>query len=439
MKKIYSICLVILLLICSGCDNGKHTHAFVDGICSCGKTDSTYDPNILKATSSKGILSVEYNKEICYTQRGLLKVSSKYEDDEITIRNLSTILYVDDEATDDYILLAKGIGEAKIQVVSKYQDSITLTINVIETEEFSAIKEISIGIKEEGPYYMGRTYHLDLNINPANYIDKFEFLKSDEYILNLDTMEIMFKHSGKSVISCYAEQRKIRVNQEFNILIDPEIESYEILFIGNSLTYVEDIPNIIYNMITHDGAYVSYLQDTVGGSYLDSHQDKFNEFISKHNFTHIILQEQSAGTITNYNRFIDAVLYYNDLVKDRDLEVILYQTWGYDYPNGWNGYSKHEMTEVIKEAYDEAASMIGGKVSRSGEAFTLYETMYEDLPSLYKDVNHQSIYGAYLSACVHYGTITGKKAVDNTYQFVGIEEDIAQIIREVADKVVFGE
>ena len=417
----------------------EHVHEFIEGKCSCGEIDSTYNPNIEVVKTANGALTVEYSKVIYYTQKGFLKVTSTKANDEIKIRSMtSSIISVDDEATDDYILLGKKMGIGKIQISNKYGDSIVINISVEENEEFSAIHEINIRIKEEGPIYMGEIYHLDLEIIPSNYIDKYSILKSDEYILNLETMEIMFKHSGSCIISAYAEEHGVRVNQEFNIGINPDKESYEILFIGNSLTYVDDIPGIVYNMITADGAYVSYLQDTVGGSYLDEHKIKFEEYVNKHNFTHIILQEQSAGSLTDFNRFKQAVKYYCDELGDRDVEIILYQTWGYNYANGWNGMTKHEMTERIKQAYDIVAEEVGATVTRSGEAFTLYETMYDDLPSLYKDVNHQSLYGAYLSACVHYCTITGKSAVNNTFEFEGIDAEISLIIRQIADELVLG-
>lgn len=416
-----------------------HVHEFIEGKCSCGEIDSTYDPSIGVIKTANGVLTIEYSKVIYYTQKGMLKVTSTKENDEISIRSMtSSIISIDDEATDDYILLGKKMGNGKIQVSNKFGDSVIINISVEENEEFSAIHEINISIKEDGPIYMGETYHLDLEIIPSNYIDKYSILKSDDYVLNLETMEIMFKHSGKCIISAYAEEHGVRVNQEFNIGINPNKESYEILFLGNSLTYVEDIPNIIYNMITADGAYVSYLEDTVGGSYLDEHKIKFEEYASKHNFTHIVLQEQSAGSITDFYRFQQAVEYYCEQLENREVEVMLYQTWGYNYENGWNGMTKHEMTERIKQAYDIVANRVGATVTRSGEAFTIYETMYEELPSLYRDVNHQSIYGAYLSACVHYCTITGKSAVSNTFEFTEIEPEISLIIRTIADNLVLG-
>ena len=66
-----------------------------------------------------------------------------------------------------------------------------------------------------------------------------------------------------------------------------------------------------------------------------------------------------------------------------------------------------------------------------------YESPNNNLPSLYYDMNHPSTYGAYLSACVHYASITGRKADDNVYIMPRIENEIAEIIQKIADEVVF--
>lgn len=97
------------------------------------------------------------------------------------------------------------------------------------------------------------------------------------------------------------------------------------------------------------------------------------------------------------------------------------------------------MTQKLKESYEEAANIIGAKITRSGEAFKLFEETYGRTPSLYQDMNHQSLYGAYLSACVHYSTITGKKASDNTYIIDGLDIEIIKNIQTIADKISFGE
>ena len=68
----------------------------------------------------------------------------------------------------------------KCDINSAFDEKFT-SKKVEENEEFSAIHEINIRIKEEGPIYMGEIYHLDLEIIPSNYIDKYSILKSDEY------------------------------------------------------------------------------------------------------------------------------------------------------------------------------------------------------------------------------------------------------------------
>ena len=77
-------------------------------------------------------------------------------------------------------------------------------------------------------------------------------------------------------------------------------------------------------------------------------------------------------------------------------------------------------------------------MTRSGEAFKLFETTIGLEPSLYQDMNHQSIFGAYLSACVHYATITGKRASNNTYETPNIDSNMIKTIQSIADEISFG-
>lgn len=116
----------------------------------------------------------------------------------------------------------------------------------------------------------------------------------------------------------------------------------------------------------------------------------------------------------------------------------MYESWAYDRET-YAGLTRYQMTEKLRIAYEEAASLIGAKITRSGEAFRLFEETYGREPSLYQDMNHQSLLGAYLSACVHYSTITGKRASDNMYKIEGIDSAMAAKIRRIADLISFPE
>ena len=129
---------------------------------------------------------------------------------------------------------------------------------------------------------------------------------------------------------------------------------------------------------------------------------------------------------------------FGEKAKERGAEVIVYESWAYDRES-YKNLTRYQMTERLREAYEEAANLIGAKITRSGEAFRLFEETIGRTPSLYQDMNHQSLYGAYLSACVHYSTLTGQRASDNFYKMEGIDATAAAQIKRIADLISFPE
>ena len=299
---------------------------------------------------------------------------------------------------------------------------------------------MDLKIVEEGPYYVGETYHLDITFYPEVFNDTYRYIlsKDNDYVIDQENNTVIFNRSGNMILSVFAEGNAIRDNLQLEVNVNPNIEMYEVLFIGNSLTYVHDIPSIIENMITADGVYFCYSKDLVGGSTLESHETAFNNYIEKYNFSHVILQGQSIEPINNKTNFMNAIQKFGTKAKEKGAQVIVYETWAYN-KDVYNGLPKYQMTEGLKKSYEEAANLLGAKITRSGEAFKLFEETYGITPTLYQDLNHQNLYGAYLSACVHYSTLTGKKASENLYEPDGIELEWIIKIRKIADLISFGE
>lgn len=418
MKNFILFILIMLSLILVGCGSGSET----------------------PPEPEKEKISVEYDEIVYYSQIGKIKVSSIYEDDEFLIESLNTkVIKILENNGNDLIAKAVGLGEADIKISNAYGDELTITIVVEAKGEFAPpIEKMELSIKEEGPYYIGQTYHLDVKFYPEIFNDSYRFITSEDYELNKDDLTVVFKRSGKMTISVFAEKNSKRVNLQVDVTVNPEEHMYEVLFIGNSLTYVHDIPKIIQNMIEANGGYMVYSQDTPGGSYLIDHENNFNLLIDKYNFTHVILQGQSYEPIDKKQSFLDAMVKFGTKAKERGAEVIVYESWAYD-KEVYKNLTRYQMTERLRESYEEAARLIGGKITRSGEAFRLFEETYGRTPSLYQDMNHQSLYGAYLSACVHYSTITGERASDNFYKMDGVDSTTAAQIRRIADLISFPE
>jgi len=387
-----------------------------------------------------GELIIEYDSSIHKGEYGKIKVTSTYKNDEVTIESYSkSIIEIDNSAVNDMIAKAINVGYATIRVSNLYGEIKVLYIEVLKERNPNPITAISFEIVEEGPYYLEETYHLNVQIMPVDATGKIKFAYKSTFIdLDSDTFEFVVKGVGDISIECYSKDNPdISATINFASEFNPSIETYDLLFIGNSLTsFKHSIPAYVSNMIRETGAIVKISADSYSPQWIIDHKTGFTTLIKQKKYTHVILQERSIGPITDYNKFESAVLEFNKLIEENGAQLVLYQTWAYnlDY---YLGLTKKEFTDRLVESYDKVGKMTNAIICRVGEAFELYESLYQDLPSLYYDDHHPSIYGSYLSACVHYATLTGRRASENGYKNSNIEEDVMKEIQKVADLIVF--
>ena len=377
-------------------------------------------------------LTINYEEEMTVGEEKIIEVTSSIENDIVSFENLNpNILEIDGNKVK---ALKKGIGE--IVINSLYKASETISIFVVETQSPS---EINMSIQGEN-FVTEVAYQLVIDVIPNNSSKDFYFVYNTSAIdLDEDTLKLIFLKAGKFTISCYIKKDRtvydvIEVNVEFN----PEVEIYELLFVGNSLTKFQyDIPAMVVAMMQEKGLKVNSTLDGPEAQWLIDHKTSFEKYIEDNKYTHVILQERSHGTVTDYNKFESAVLEYNEKIKENGAKLVLYQTWAYN--TGLNDMSKSEMHEAIKAAYSQAAIKTNAIVVKVGEAFVMFENQYIEGPSLYYDANHPSVYGAFLSACVHYVTLTGRRSCELEYVYNGISEEYADAIKNIADKIVLGE
>lgn len=362
---------------------------------------------------------------------------------DITVNNLTPqILEIVATQSDAITVKAieAGIGEIEIQAKDEVKK---VTITVIKKDIAIIPTSLNVRIKEEGPYYVGSTYHLDCNVEPSGALKNIYYnYNENNMIIDETKQEVTFLEAGIFKIACYSyDNMEIEQILEVDVEYNPDLEMYRILFVGNSLTKSVSnnnysIPDIVSNMIKADGVPVLCEMNVAGGASLMDQKQKVANYLNKNRYTHVVLQEQSAGPILHFDKFEKAVLDISKMVKTNKAKLVLYQTWAYNV-NYWNGMTKKEMQLALVEAYENVGKQVGASINPAGLAFERYEAQNDDLPSLYYDMNHPSTYGAYLSACVHYASITGRKSDDNTYMMPGIENEIAEIIQKIADEVVF--
>lgn len=401
--------LMILLLLCCGCGEEQIEKIF-NVTCN---TSEVYINELVK---------IEINTNMIYN-----------------VNNLTPeILSIKTEGNDvlEIEALKEGLGQIEIYADEEYQK--TIEINV---KNYPIPTSLKLSIKEEGPYYIGETYHLECKLEPTNALSNIELnYNRNNMTINEETMEVTFNKAGEVYISCFSyDNMELEDMLELEVLYNPNIEMYRLLFVGNSLTkHNYNIPYIVRDMIEADGVPVECDVCADGWQYLDEQKYIVESRLRNARYTHVILQERSHGPVSDYNRFENAVIELSKMVKENKAQLVLYQTWAYDVIR-WNGMTKAEMGSKLVEAYNSVAEKVDANVNRAGEAFERYESKGGNLPSLYFDMNHPSIYGAYLSACVHYASITGRRASDNTYLMPEMEYNMIKTIQEIADEVVFGE
>ena len=252
----------------------------------------------------------------------------------------------------------------------------------------------------------------------------------------------------------------------------------QVLFIGNSYTYFNNLDATVKAMIEVSGRRARVERSTFGGWRLRQHfkgeVPKNNpnaiptpEALKKAQWDYVVLQEQSCGPVDQRAEYLEYGKKMNDLVKENNpaTNVLLYQTWG-RCDGMFEGYGDDEArkAEVIaaftkrysepNEATIEALKdgMQGGcaRLAKETEAVVVpvgkaFQEVGDkvDLHANEKGQkpHHPSPAGTYLAACLFFKTITGespvglwKKLNAEGKDFKVGEEDAAYLER-VADNV----
>jgi hypothetical protein len=343
---------------------------------------------------------------------------------KINLKNLLLILFI--------LILQVFLSSCSYEAIDDENDDI---------DEDIKPADIVLSINNGNPCYVGQAYPVTMTVQPLEASQGVSY-NYDTNNINFDKekMLITFKKTGDFKIACYHKDNfSIKKVIEVTAVFSEDTLHFNMLFVGNSLTkYTYDIPQILKSMLLIDTPYVEI--DTIAGThqYLDQAYNDVRNQIIKKDYTHVFLQEQSTASISYPDRFEAAVESYHNLLTDVD-HVLLYQTWTFNISYLNNSFSmQQQWHETIKSAYNRLADTYGMGLSPAGDAFFEVIVNHPEI-ELFADDHHPSIYGAYLSACVHYVTLTNKSCSDLKYNVLGLDEQICQVLQDVASNTVLSE
>lgn len=225
-------------------------------------------------------------------------------------------------------------------------------------------------------------------------------------------------------------------------------KEYNILFIGNSYTHYNDMPEEIFAPIARAAGYtVNVKRITKGGWYLidsakaaDEVGAKVEAELKAKKYDFVILQEQSTCPALEPGKFYDGVRNLLAKIKENGATPILYGTWGRKTGHEVlteNKWTHESMTWKITAAYEAIGKELGIEVAYAGLAFhDVYTNNSSKVDIYHTDLTHPSYSGSYLAAMTIFAKITGIDPTTVSYKGT-LSDEVSSILKEAARKAVF--
>ncbi|MEI8278360.1 MAG: PKD domain-containing protein [Bacteroidota bacterium] len=225
----------------------------------------------------------------------------------------------------------------------------------------------------------------------------------------------------------------------------------KVLFIGNSFTYTENMPNMVLQLATSMGDTLIYDQNTPSGYTFQNHSTDATTIakIFSQQWDVVVLQEQSqipafsqAQVDTQcypYAFKLDSMVHANRACS----QSMFLMTWGYKNGDPTNCASYPPictyagMQESLRESYMQMALNYNALVAPVGMAWKMTRDTFPTFELYNADQIHPSVYGAYLEACVVYASIFHKNPIYSSYYNTALPVPDAQQLQRMAGKMVF--
>lgn len=183
-------------------------------------------------------------------------------------------------------------------------------------------------------------------------------------------------------------------------------EPLKVLFIGNSLTYTNEMPQIFQGLATSKNHRVRVGVQAVGNYTLEKHwqEGKAAEMITGGNWDVVVLQEHSTGPIENPKSMKEYAAKFNELIKKQNARTVLFMTWPLQ--------NKMSTQRRIAIAYEDLAKELGATVAPVGIAWQKALGGNKPVALHAADKKHPTEAGSYLTACVFYSLLIDPKRAD---------------------------
>lgn len=182
--------------------------------------------------------------------------------------------------------------------------------------------------------------------------------------------------------------------------------SVKVLFIGNSLTYENDLPLTVSQLAISAGLAPCYcVTIAYPGFALEDHWD-FRDAVralEDEDWDFVVMQQGPSALASSRAHLVLWAGVFGDLIDENGAQSVMYGVWpqfdrSFDFPN-------------VRDSYREAADAIGALFAPAGEAWQFAWAADSTLPLYAADDFHPSPMGTYLAALVVFERIYGRTPV----------------------------
>jgi hypothetical protein len=217
-----------------------------------------------------------------------------------------------------------------------------------------------------------------------------------------------------------------------------------VLFVGNSYTSVNDLPNVFARLASSGGHRVETGRDTADGATLADHaaSSATRSALTAARWNFVVLQEQSQ--IPAIDQLREAQMYAAartlvSMIRNAGAQPVFFVTWA--HRDGWpqNGLPDYSsMQSAIDDGYLGIAAEEHAAVAPVGYAWHTVLGQ-EANPGLWQDDgSHPTEKGTYLAACVFYATIFRESPMGLAYSG-SLSNAEASRLQAVADATVLSD
>ena len=227
-------------------------------------------------------------------------------------------------------------------------------------------------------------------------------------------------------------------------------QTKNVLFIGNSYTYLNDMPQMVVDLASSVGDNMTYQMSAPAGYTLYWHTTNSTtlSLIHQGGWNFVVLQEYSLYP-SELQPYVDSYVYPSAQSLDNQIntynagaETIFYMTWGRKdgdatrCPTNPAVCTYEGMDDLTRERYMTMAQSNHAIVSPVGAVWRYIRQNYPSIELFDTDGSHPSVAGSYAAACTFYTAIFRNDPTLLTYNS-SLSSSQASIIRNVVKTVVY--